>query len=162
MKRLAAQHTYSRGFTLIELLVVITILTIIVGAGIASYQQFNEKQIVISATQNVISAIRKIQKKTSVGDKPTACGTEILRGYQYRGSSNGYVLYAQCNADINIESQSFSDVAMNPPAYTVTISDLGRNTTANGPTLELRTSLYHNVIRISQTGEISEDGVQAN
>ncbi len=159
------RHT-SRGFTLIELLVVITVLALLVGGGVAAYRRFNEKQIVTSATQQIISAIRTVQKKSSVGDKPTGC-TGTLQGYLFQASivmgQPRYTITAQCDATVTIEQKTLPGLVLSPSNYSVRMSDLGRNvTTANGESLVISTSLFKDTISVTRTGEITDTGTQPN
>lgn len=161
MKYPAAQSTASRGFTLIEMLVAITIMTLIMGIGIASYQRFNEKQLVTSAATQLVSSLRQMQKKITVGDKPTGCvGT--LQGYILRANAQGYAVYAQCNAEVQVDTKTLSGITVSPAIYTVRFSDLGRNVTiTNGPSIVLSTTLFSNTIQVTSTGEIIDGGIQA-
>lgn len=65
------------GFTLIELLVVMGIIALLVGIGIANYQNFNRNQILSQAAQNLRSNLRDAQNRALSGEKicgPSACG----------------------------------------------------------------------------------------
>lgn len=81
------------GFTLIELLVVVGIAGVILGAGIAGYVRFNERQRVIQAANNLASALKQVQKRADVGEGAGECTSDDFEGYQV--SRNGGVVNAQ-------------------------------------------------------------------
>lgn len=84
------------GFTMIELLVVITIITLLVGGGIAAFIEFNDRQVLQAAAKDVQSIFRTAQKRARSGAKPEGC--DQLDGFTVRGQagSNSYQLIAQC------------------------------------------------------------------
>jgi len=88
----------SLGFTLIELIVTIGIMAILSGLGLVAYNQFNRKQAVVSAARMVISDLRLTQSKAYASEKPDACGTNPLAGYQFliKAQNNGYTIVAIC------------------------------------------------------------------
>lgn len=59
------------GFTLIELLITVTIMALLVGGGVAAYNNFNENQKLSQGTNYIKGILRKAQSKTSVGEKPS-------------------------------------------------------------------------------------------
>lgn len=91
------------GFTLIELLVVISIIGILFVIGIAQYMNFNRRQILDQATQELKSNLRLAQTMASSGEKPTGCTT--LDGYRVNFSSGGstnpdnYQIQAKCSPE---------------------------------------------------------------
>lgn len=172
MVRLSAFFSSRSGFTLIELLVVISITVLLVGGGIAAYQRFNEKQIVISAAKDIVSMIRQAQRKTFAGDKPTSdqpskdCSTTTLDGYKAQGDNSSgtptVTLYALClgKPDILVSSESFSGVTISPSNFYVQITNLGNSTTTSGgnPTVTISTSLFSATLTLTATGEIIQSG----
>lgn len=75
------------GFTLIEVLVVVAIIGLLTGVGIASYNNFNEKQQVQQAAMNFASELRKVQKRTNAGERPDGC-TGALQQYDVTTIAN--------------------------------------------------------------------------
>jgi prepilin-type N-terminal cleavage/methylation domain-containing protein len=69
----------NKGFTLIELLVSITIMMLMVGMGLVSYINFNEKQQLAGAAKELQTYLRSAQTRARNGDVPTGCVT--LEGY---------------------------------------------------------------------------------
>ena len=65
------------GFTLIELLVVVGIIVLLVGGGVAAYNNFNQNQILAQATATLRTNLRDAQNRALSGEKvcgPSACG----------------------------------------------------------------------------------------
>jgi len=87
-----------RGFTLIELMVVIGVTLLLVGGGLAAYNQFNNRQLVKRAGGAVTDLLRLAQTKALTGDKPSigACSSETLWGYQVRVGGQQFILEAVC------------------------------------------------------------------
>ena len=85
---MATKQTRLGGFTLIELLVSVVIIGILVGAGIAAYRRFNDKQRVLAAGHAYESLLRMAQKKAKAGDKPSS-GCATLKGYRVGVTNNG-------------------------------------------------------------------------
>jgi prepilin-type N-terminal cleavage/methylation domain-containing protein len=73
------------GFTLVELLVSISVVAILSGIGLAAFSSFNRRQIVASATRQLVSDLRLAQSKADSNEKPTACqASEVdLLGYEF-------------------------------------------------------------------------------
>lgn len=88
------------GFTLIELLVVMSIIGILFGIGIAQYMNFNRRQILDQAAQELKSNLRLAQNKALAGEKQSGwCASpNHLRGYQLRfNSTQNYLIEAVCS-----------------------------------------------------------------
>jgi prepilin-type N-terminal cleavage/methylation domain-containing protein len=63
------------GFTLIELMISVLIISLLVGGGIAAYNDFNDKQKVIAAGKEYSIILRSAQKRIKSGEKPdSGCG----------------------------------------------------------------------------------------
>ena len=90
------------GFTLIELLVTISIIGVLFGIGVAKFNEFNRRQILDQAAQELKSNLRLAQDKALAGEKPTGwCNqpNQTLRGHQLRfGSSSRYLIEAVCSS----------------------------------------------------------------
>lgn len=94
------------GFTLIELLVAMSIVGILFSLGVAKYQQFNRRQILVQAAQELKSNLRLAQDKALAGEKPSGwCSgaDEALKGYRlYFSSDKNYKTEAVCsNSDVS-------------------------------------------------------------
>lgn len=73
------------GFSLIELLVVISIMMLVVGGGIATYMNFNEKQTILEATNQLKSYLLQAQGNARNG-VINSC-TNPLLGYRVSASA---------------------------------------------------------------------------
>lgn len=72
MKRL------SSGFTLIELLIVFSIMGILMGVGISSYAEFNQRQQIVQSAKRIKNQLRSAQGKALSGVKD--CRDDACRG----------------------------------------------------------------------------------
>lgn len=82
------------GFTLIELLVAISIIGILFTIGLARYNEFNRRQILVQAAQELKSNLRLAQSK-AFGAEKNCSGT--LDGYLVTLDSGTYTIKSQCS-----------------------------------------------------------------
>ena len=97
------------GFTLIELLVTMSIIGILLGIGIAKYNEFNRRQILIQAAQELRNNLRLVQDKALAGEKNCSvcqvgdeCGDSddlVLDGWYVSFSSGSYQIYGSCGGE---------------------------------------------------------------
>lgn len=93
------------GYTLIELLIVITLVTLLFSLGMAQYNQFNRRQILVKARDELISNLRLAQGKSLAGEKPDACLDEILTGHKLKFVNNqSYKIVAVCNIEVDLKT----------------------------------------------------------
>ncbi|MBD3279719.1 MAG: prepilin-type N-terminal cleavage/methylation domain-containing protein [Candidatus Pacebacteria bacterium] len=89
------------GFSLIELLVAVTIMLVMVGMGLASYLNFNEKQTVLQATKELETYLQLAQSKAQSGDVPAGCDQLVAYtvnvGDGACSAANKLCLKAVCN-----------------------------------------------------------------
>jgi prepilin-type N-terminal cleavage/methylation domain-containing protein len=90
----------NRGFTLIELLVAITVMTILMGAGIAGFINFNDRQKVLTTARELQTFMRSAQRKAQVRETPAACvtGGHPFRGYQVWSDATTIRMRARCGS----------------------------------------------------------------
>ncbi len=94
------------GYTLIELLIVITLITLLFTLGMAQYNQFNRRQILTKAKDELISNLRLAQGKSLAGEKPNACGDEILTGHKLKFVNNqNYKIVAVCDGEVDLKTE---------------------------------------------------------
>jgi len=62
------------GFSLIELLVVISIITLLFGFGMATYNDFNRRQMVSQSAKAIKNNLRLAQSKAMAGEKDCSAG----------------------------------------------------------------------------------------
>lgn len=92
------------GYTLVELLLVISFIALLASFGMAKYIQFNRRQIVVQAAQELKSNLRFAQDKALAGEKPTGC-TGALSGHKLEFLNNrDYKIVAVCGGDINVKT----------------------------------------------------------
>jgi len=61
------------GFTLLEMVVVIGVLSVLVGAGVATLVPFKERREVLSDARNMASLLKQTQVKASAVEIPGSC-----------------------------------------------------------------------------------------
>jgi len=85
------------GFTLIELLVVVSIIALTVGASVAAYVDFNDRQELLAAGKLVESILEAARSKAATGETPTDC--DFLEGYLVSAPQSTFQidLEASCN-----------------------------------------------------------------
>lgn len=71
----------SNGFTLIELLISITMISVLVTFGFSAYSKSQQRQIVKTATDSLISILESTHKRALIGNRPSDC-TGPFQGYQ--------------------------------------------------------------------------------
>ena len=90
------------GFTLIELLITMTIITLLFSIGIAQYNKFNRRQILVKAKDELVSNLRLAQGKSLAAEKPTGCLTNLLEGHRLEFVNNQeYRIVAVCGSGPN-------------------------------------------------------------
>ena len=92
------------GYTLIELLVTITIITLLFSIGMAQYNRFNRRQILVKAKDELVSNLRLAQSKSLAAEKPVAC-TDILTGHKIKFINNqNYKIVAVCGNEVDLKT----------------------------------------------------------
>jgi prepilin-type N-terminal cleavage/methylation domain-containing protein len=94
------------GFTLIELIVVIAIMMLLLGSGIVTYLQFNDRQAVLAAGAELTDLLRVAQTRARLGDKPAGC--DKLFAYYVRApiDSSTLRLEAECDTGSFLRSET--------------------------------------------------------
>ena len=67
--------TRNEGFTLIEMMISVAIGALLLGGGIAAYNNFDRKQKVQSAGRELVLALSSAQKRADSGERPVGCGS---------------------------------------------------------------------------------------
>jgi len=88
-----------RGFTLIELLVTSAIIMILAGAGLAAYNNFNDKQTLDAAAMELKNNLR-LARSWAMTVKKVACTTNVSGGYKvnFDGSHGDYGIKEMCGS----------------------------------------------------------------
>lgn len=149
------------GLTLIELLVTITIIGVLTGFGLASYNSFNKRQVVKGAALNFKNDLRQAQNKALAGEKDCLSGS--LDGWYVAFTANNYSFYGHCGGTggsnfnqttVNLpDSVSFSPVPSSPILFKV----LGQGVNA-GQTICLVGFNQKYKISVTVSGEIQDGG----
>ncbi len=98
-----------QAFTLIETLVTVSLLLIITGFGLASYNNFHQEQLLKQAAEEVKTVLREAQNKALAGEKDSACGNKSLDYWQFEIADNTitkYKINGQCG-DLEFGKKEF-------------------------------------------------------
>jgi len=99
MKKQFPSSLKQSGFTLIELLVAITIMFLILGTGVVSYLQFNDRQALLAGVEELKTLLRTAQTRARLGDKPAGCDRLEAYAVQMAVDSSTARLVAICQND---------------------------------------------------------------
>src|SRR3989344_8320932 len=117
------------GFSLIEILIAVSIITLLLGIGIASYLSFNDRQKLKAAGLNLKNTLREAQSKAFTGEKDcSVCNCErssqpdptldySLVGWRVDFFGNNYTVKGTCQ-DLNDPPTfyTFSQSSVNLPS----------------------------------------------
>jgi len=144
------------GFTLIELLVAISIIGILFGVGITSYNQFNRRQILEQTARNIKEDLRMAQSKALSGEKPTGC-SGILHGYRVNFYSSNYTIFAICQNPIQIKNFTLpSGITFSSYPASILFKVLGQGVIITGATdITLSAFSQTRTITVTSSGEIN-------
>lgn len=146
------------GLTLIELIVVISIIGLLVGIGVAQYNEFNKNQTLKQAALTLKNNLRAAQNKALSGEKP-ATGCTVLDGYQVRFSSTSYNFRAKCGTNYGTATTTSLptnvSITNSPPSFVFKV--LGQGVTA-ARTICLLGFNKRYKISVTPSGEIKDEG----
>jgi prepilin-type N-terminal cleavage/methylation domain-containing protein len=101
------ESSRAHGFTLIEIIVSITLLLVLSGLFMASYNGFNSSQTVKQAASTLIRNLQAVRTKAASGNKPTGCDT--LTGYIVKFPNSGsYTSRAICQSGEVGDAETYS------------------------------------------------------
>jgi len=99
---------YQPAFTLIELLVTTSIILLLAGFGLASWQTFNQQQTLDTAAQDLKNNLRLARSWAMTVKKVACAGTKIAAGYEVNFNiANGYQFREKCADGSNSAWQNF-------------------------------------------------------
>ncbi|MFC1727228.1 Tfp pilus assembly protein FimT/FimU [Patescibacteria group bacterium] len=87
IKRLVSRRS---GFTLVEMLISISIMGLIFGVGLARYRDFDRRQIVRQAAQELKTNLRLVQKKAISGEKDCSINASGGCGGDFEGCGENF------------------------------------------------------------------------
>lgn len=94
-----------QAFTLIEILVVISIAGFLVTMGIASYVDFNRRQVLDQTAKTIANDLRLAQSKAGAGDKGTGVCPGSLAGWFFKVvNATSYSIYGNCGVDFSVKT----------------------------------------------------------
>jgi type IV fimbrial biogenesis protein FimT len=141
------------GFTLIELLIIVSIMGLLMTIGVAYYQNFNRRQIVIQAAKELKNNLRLAQSKALAGVKPEEC-TGVLEGYRVDLEAGEYSLNAVCPNDVVIQTYSLVGVSAAPEGQ-IFFKVLAQGVSEQKEITLTNSSGYSSKVIIKEGGEIS-------
>ncbi len=158
---------YRAGFTLIELLVGITIMLLLLGGGIASFVNFNDRQTLVGAGKEFQTYLRSAQTKARVGDRPDTCPRLLSYAVSAGQGTNQVQVVARCEVG-GIDTPQIRNTYTFPPNIILNANvDIRFGVLSGGVTnpgdvvLRSTTTDQTYTITVTQGGEI-RDGVLGN
>ncbi|OGG15589.1 hypothetical protein A3D77_02735 [Candidatus Gottesmanbacteria bacterium RIFCSPHIGHO2_02_FULL_39_11] len=115
-----------KGFSFVEILVVTGVISILVGVSVAGYKQFNERQKLIAAGQEMKNIIRDAQSRAYTGEidcSDLACGCMSTSfGYDpsssyltgWRVDFNGRTIEGVCTNGNTFSQKTFDSFSLSP------------------------------------------------
>ncbi|MBP8590877.1 prepilin-type N-terminal cleavage/methylation domain-containing protein [Candidatus Shapirobacteria bacterium] len=89
---------YKLGFTLIELLVTTSIILLLAGFGLASWQTFNEQQTLDAAAQDLKNNLRQVRSWAMAVRKANCSGETAGYEVNFNNVDNGYRIIEKCGS----------------------------------------------------------------
>jgi prepilin-type N-terminal cleavage/methylation domain-containing protein len=150
------------GFTLIEILVVLALSSLLFGASLAGYVNFNKHQVVLAGGRQVVSDLRDAQNRAANGVLPTGCTT--LTEYQLTATAgaNSYTVNAICSGPttIKIKSVSLPTGVTFQSATTLNFYPLNGGVGGNVGTITILSGTIMYQFTVDASGGITEKGLQ--
>ncbi len=154
----------TRGFTLLELLVVVSILVMIFGVAIASFNSFNRRSRLQQAALNFKSALRFAQTRAISAEKPSGgCTTFVGMRVAFPGAGS-YTIDHECTEGTvgTVETTTLpSGITFVSIPTAFTFQTLPRLTTlVSDQTIRMTNTVETYAIRIATNGDITDMGFQ--
>ncbi|MDD3679641.1 MAG: hypothetical protein PHX72_02210 [Candidatus Shapirobacteria bacterium] len=144
------------GLTLIEILVSSAVIMVVSGLGLAAYNNFNNRQLLDTTTNELRNNLRQVRGWAMAGKKADDCAGG-LEGYQFSfGSVSGeYRAYMVCPGPVIVGTFFYDGrVAINSPSSTIFFQALTGET---GENINISLSLGSRTrqLNIETNGEIN-------
>lgn len=159
------------GFTIIELLISVGIISILVGFSFAGYAKLNQRQTLISSGQNLKNIIRDAQSRVTNNEIDcTLCDCTVSGSTSFNGWSVDFAnkrIYGSCGVTPTVYLEKpfnlSGDIIITP--YVTPASELVFKNNPPSASSRAVICLSHSnlsstfyVVRVSETGAISDDG----
>jgi len=153
----------NRGFTLVEILVASTVVMLLTGLGLASWNRFHDRSLLSSVTNQLATELRQVRQAALSGEKP-ASNCSVFDGYRIEVNTDSLRVQSCCDnccraggscppslpqRTIEIDSR-VSLAATNFPLIFVSL----KGTTDKTAQLELSFSGQSKTIEITPSGEV--------
>ncbi len=139
------------AFTLIELLVVIAITAVLLGIGWARYIDFDKRQTVKQAAQNLRNNLRLAAGRAINGEKDCA-GT--FDGYLLTVSSSNYTVKSKCGSNYGVVTTVTLPAGVTlSPTTTILFKALGQGVDA-AKTITLSAFGNSETVTVNLSGEV--------
>jgi prepilin-type N-terminal cleavage/methylation domain-containing protein len=156
----------NKAFTIIELLITISIMGLLLTVGLVYYQDFNRRQVVVQAANNLKNNLRLAQSKALSGEKIEGC-SGTFGGYkvEFFPDENEYVVSAICD-HILVEYKRYSlegtelaeypsYLIFKPLAGGVEIAQGGGTPPGGSAGITLSRINHSSEVTVSESGEIA-------
>ncbi len=155
------------GYTLVELLIVIVIISILTGASIVGYQNYNDRQTLKQGASDFVNILRSAQQKVLNGEKLYPfCQYSILQNWHVtRTSLTRYQIEGLCDTtNFGIIQYNLSSGLQFNNAYATSVSflTLGQGIQGGSPvTFRIENTNLNKYIdiTISGSGEITQSAI---
>lgn len=126
---------WQAGFTLVELIIAVAIMVLMLGTGVISYLQFNDRQALLAGAQELGSIMRVAQTRAKNGERPSGCDRLLSYSVRMPAGSSVATVSAVCEngsyvrsettltgrttaqSVINVEFRSLHGGVINPGAF---------------------------------------------
>ncbi len=91
---------YTNGFTLIELIIVVSILLLMMGGSLATFNSFNDQKNIEAEGKKFASTVDLLKKKAISGDTSDCSAGMETTDYRITYNQNSYSIQVQCDTVI--------------------------------------------------------------
>jgi prepilin-type N-terminal cleavage/methylation domain-containing protein len=149
------------GFSLIELIVSVSVIMLITGGVISSYNSYNDKQKIRQAALTVKSHLRLAQASASGSRIPTSSTCSDFIGFTVSGTGTSYTIGPECTEGSGYEEAATTNLAngltlsLSPASFTFYPLSQGVSSEATMTIASERIG-YTCVVTITRIGSVNE------